>query len=789
MTRRALLSIFVLILAVGALGDGFWYDNLYRRSYQDDDLRAVDAYNDTMIAVGDAGYILYSNNGGTSFYAVTRPGNETLYSISLVTANEGYAGGAGVIYHTTSGTGWSEVNKPSQFNNVRGIDFIDSQDGWCCGGSYIARTTDGAGSWTAQSFSGGYEFYDIQMHSSSYGLAVDTGGRIFRWNGSSWIQEADYGGGLRDVYIADADNAWVVGDTGGIYVTVNGGQDWSGQTSGVTTTLNGVAAYDDSTLYAVGNDGLGLYTTNGGTTWNQLTGPYTYNDLFAVAPPGGAQEFIAFGELSFITGTTNGTSWSYVRAYGNRLSGTASSFDDDDDVIAVGENGMVLRSYNYGLGWFFVKAPTPNDLLDVDYLGNLDYVACGLNGTVLLSTDGGTTWSDVSGSLPTRDFYCVDALDADTWFVCGADLSIYYTNNAGASWTTDNTGTPGLNFFGIAMLDENNGWAVGDVAGGYAVVYKKDSGTWSRFSTGLSGAGSPLRAVDVLSSTEGWICGDDGLAYYLYSGGSQWRKVNGLASLDINDLDFMNTSEGWMVCDEGVIYHSTNGGVSYSTDDNRADDDDLDLYSVFFFDDGVDGWGWACGELNARLVYGDFSPVEDLTLDARDCELGIDLAWRLTGDEPLGFILERDDGDGWTAVHDEPLPGRARSYLDLLETPGRYSYRITTVEADGSGETYGPIELRHDGESATFALHAAYPSPARGGATVSVDFELPSAAETTLAVYDLAGRRVALLLDEALAAGRHSVAWDTSRTADGVYLLRLEAGAQSAIRRLVVERW
>uniref|UniRef100_A0A832I5P0 PA domain-containing protein n=1 Tax=Eiseniibacteriota bacterium TaxID=2212470 RepID=A0A832I5P0_UNCEI len=69
-------------------------------------------------------------------------------------------------------------------------------------------------------------------------------------------------------------------------------------------------------------------------------------------------------------------------------------------------------------------------------------------------------------------------------------------------------------------------------------------------------------------------------------------------------------------------------------------------------------------------------------------------------------------------------------------------------------------------------------------------FALPAAQRVRIAVYDVSGRRVAVLADGEYAAGTHDVSWSASvagrgRTA-GVYFVRMTAGATSLGRRVVV---
>jgi hypothetical protein len=77
----------------------------------------------------------------------------------------------------------------------------------------------------------------------------------------------------------------------------------------------------------------------------------------------------------------------------------------------------------------------------------------------------------------------------------------------------------------------------------------------------------------------------------------------------------------------------------------------------------------------------------------------------------------------------------------------------------------------------------ASPNPSRG--TTAIHFTLPRAARVRLAVYDLAGRRVAQLLDAERPAGEHEVSMTEAGLPGGVYLYRLEAGDRVEVRKFV----
>ncbi len=117
----------------------------------------------------------------------------------------------------------------------------------------------------------------------------------------------------------------------------------------------------------------------------------------------------------------------------------------------------------------------------------------------------------------------------------------------------------------------------------------------------------------------------------------------------------------------------------------------------------------------------------------------------------------------------------------MVWTPFLTGEPPATSVAEGAAEP--PLE---------FALRSPWPNPFNAAA--SIDFDLPAASPLQLVVYDVLGRRVRTLRDEASAGpGRFRVVWrgadDQGRpAASGVYLVRLTAGPERATGRLVLLR-
>ncbi|RPJ49373.1 MAG: T9SS C-terminal target domain-containing protein, partial [Candidatus Latescibacterota bacterium] len=106
----------------------------------------------------------------------------------------------------------------------------------------------------------------------------------------------------------------------------------------------------------------------------------------------------------------------------------------------------------------------------------------------------------------------------------------------------------------------------------------------------------------------------------------------------------------------------------------------------------------------------------------------------------------------------------------------------------------GPCNSGVEGEGTAASaplLHRATPNPF--GPQTTIRFAVASSGRVTLALYDLAGRRVRILEDRVLGAGLHQSEWngrdDAGRdVSSGVYFYRLEEGNRVRSGRLVLAR-
>jgi len=120
------------------------------------------------------------------------------------------------------------------------------------------------------------------------------------------------------------------------------------------------------------------------------------------------------------------------------------------------------------------------------------------------------------------------------------------------------------------------------------------------------------------------------------------------------------------------------------------------------------------------------------------------------------------------------------------------SFLFTKEPPDGSSHhNNGWTLAAWDGDDAsTLILHPSSfilsTSPNPFNATTIISFELAAAGKINLAVYDMTGRQVKALGTGDWGQGKHSVVWDASGQASGVYFVRLQAGEFARTQKILL---
>jgi len=148
------------------------------------------------------------------------------------------------------------------------------------------------------------------------------------------------------------------------------------------------------------------------------------------------------------------------------------------------------------------------------------------------------------------------------------------------------------------------------------------------------------------------------------------------------------------------------------------------------------------------------------------------------------FVLYEFDFTGWEDVNDNPdFTLRIRAIGPGSEPDnedGNQRFNHLTVDATptetSAGLGYGELPGR-------ITLEQNYPNPFNPATRIS--FDLPEQMHVTLEVFDVTGRHIQTLVNQAVPAGSHSVTFDAAQLSSGIYLYRMQAGGQSFTRRMM----
>ncbi len=110
----------------------------------------------------------------------------------------------------------------------------------------------------------------------------------------------------------------------------------------------------------------------------------------------------------------------------------------------------------------------------------------------------------------------------------------------------------------------------------------------------------------------------------------------------------------------------------------------------------------------------------------------------------------------------------------------------------GGGSGLGPIDsLKHGiteplgGQN--LSIEPIVPNPLISGSSVTVSLSLQTDANVTVGIYDQTGSLVQTVANASMAAGSHSLTITGSRLSEGMYIVRVQAGAEVQSTNLIVE--
>lgn len=338
----------------------------------------------------------------------------------------------------------------------------------------------------------------IRIKYGSIGIAVEVLFLFAQQSVAQWTQQVSTTGQpLESVCFVDSSLGWVVGDSGIVLHTTNGGNNWIRQISGTTRSLLSVSFCDPLNGWATGNGGTLLKTSDAGSTWTRVLHDTSFNvrpfkvqclspstvvvlrdsfeidfwtnhQLWKTLDSGATWEPILqsglmdFHFISPVVGWVAG-GWGSFRYEVYRTTSGGSFWDFTsfnwpvyrslNRILFVDSfNGWVTdgdtlySSSNGGVSWEVLSRPGIGSASGLCRFGPIAYATWfGVKKT----TDDGLTWFDIT---PTS-FYLYDAhfVSRDVGWTVGRSGTILRTTTGGVTWIHERPGSNANRF----RLDQN----------------------------------------------------------------------------------------------------------------------------------------------------------------------------------------------------------------------------------------------------------------------------------------------------------------------------------------------
>ncbi|NHQ91928.1 WD40/YVTN/BNR-like repeat-containing protein [Janthinobacterium lividum] len=231
-----------------------------------------------VVAVGDHGVVLLSDDGVRFRQAKAVPVRSMLTSVQFLDARRGYAAGHdGVVLGTQDGgDNWTLLRAtPGLEQPVLSLHFDSVEHGFAVGlYGWAIETHDGGRSWTERHLGSGdnadRHLYHVFVSQRGTLLVAGEAGAVYRSTdgGATWNMAAAGGKGSLWYGTALADGTLLVcGMRGHLYRSRDDGRTWQALHSNTTLSLTGIAQQADGSVLVAGMSGTVLRSTDGGATF------------------------------------------------------------------------------------------------------------------------------------------------------------------------------------------------------------------------------------------------------------------------------------------------------------------------------------------------------------------------------------------------------------------------------------------------------------------------------------------------------------------------------------------
>jgi len=198
-------------------------------------------------------------------------------------------------------------------------------------------------------------------------------------------------------------------------------------------------------------------------------------------------------------------------------------------------------------------------------------------------------------------------------------------------------------------------------------------------------------------------------------------------------------------------------------------------------------------EILARnLDHGINVPVELTSFIAEVVDNSVILKWSTaTETNNKGFEVERkffSDDKTWQTLTFIPGNGTTTEeqqylFVDKNVSPGKYIYRLKQIDFDGKFEYSREIEIVL-GLPDEFILEQNYPNPFNP--VTKIKYSIPSAGKVKLAVHDILGNKISVIVDEEKLPGVYESEFNGKDLSSGIYFYRLIMNDKMLVKKFIL---
>ena len=541
-------------------------------SPQGQTIRALELEGARGYAAGAFGTVLVTGDSGLSWTGAATGTTETLDRVSIVDADSVVVSGGCIVRRSDdAGTTFRRVPWTSSearcASPVIAADFLANETGHLLleDGS-VLRTLDGGSTWARRTAVPGTPAAgetaapaDIAFTTPSDGIAATAQGRLYRTTdgAQSWALVRQAGAAVRDVYFRSATVGFAAGD-GPLLRTSDGGTTWLELTPG-PLRLATIRCADAFTCIATTQAGTALMRTrDGGVTLTPVSP--SSRKLFA-ASFGADLRVVAAGEGgATVRSEDAGSSWNAVgeqlpRAF-NRMRATPAGL-----AFAVGPRGTLARSLDGGRTWAEVGVSTAENVIDASWVDEFTGYAVDEAGTVLRTVNGGASWQVLETGYSATP-QAVLALSANEVLLIGG-RGILRSANGGRSFTRVRARIVAR----TRLFNVDRAGSRVFAYGSKNIVASRDRGrTWQKV---LRPRKALLSSLDFVSARTGFVLGQDGQVFKTRNGGRRWSDLSGVGSDNATGMSFGTAARGYLALSRfgddssGYLLRTTDGGRSW----------------------------------------------------------------------------------------------------------------------------------------------------------------------------------------------------------------------------------